>query len=75
MEYSRETIQDLYVRIAYDSNFSLPFDKIAHMVADMTNTCAIDVWTKFGDLSRMQAIAKGNDPYIEIWKKKYKRIN
>ena len=58
----RKLHQDLYIRICKDSNFSLPYDRVAAMVGEILGTSALIVWLNMPSIDVMISIANGIHP-------------
>ena len=66
MNYSKETIQSVYIRICEDSSFSIDATDVAHLVAGAMNISALQVWQSFSDIKTMFQIAKGEHQVVKI---------
>ena len=62
----RNLIQDTYIRICRDGEFTMDWVHVAHLTGRVLNISAIQVWTAFPGMDRMKTIAAGTDPILKI---------
>lgn len=65
MMHSREKLQQVYIRIARDSGFALPFDSVAYLASRVLDCSPLEFWLSM-DLKTMQMIADGNHPVCGV---------
>ena len=66
MSPSREIVQQAYIRVCRDSGFQIHWIAACHIVSQILEIPALDVWLKFGDMSNMVRIAEGTHPCLEL---------
>lgn len=59
---TREQIQQLFIRTCRDSGFGLEASEAANLVGRVAKISPLEVWTAFGALAVMDAIARGEHP-------------
>jgi hypothetical protein len=59
---NRILIQNIFIRIAQDSGFTLDPYRVAHFVADLLKISALEVAFAFSNLQLMESIARGEHP-------------
>lgn len=60
----RETIQNLFMRVARDSGFRMPATQVARFTAKALSISPIAVWGAFADIDQMREVAAGNHPAV-----------
>lgn len=63
--YSRDEIQQLYIRICRDSRFTIGYLQAAILAGEVLKISPIEVWTSLGSLDTMEEIAKGIHPALK----------
>ena len=65
MRRDRKMIRDTFIRICRDSRFSVEAQWAAAFSAQMLGIHPIEVWTAFGSIDTMKAIATGKHPVVQ----------
>jgi hypothetical protein len=61
-EHSRETMQQVFIRVCRDSRFSMDAVDAAHFAARMLGCDPLEIWFAMSSLSIMEEIARGTHP-------------
>lgn len=63
--YTREFIQNAYVRVCQDSGFQMDWLDAAGFTARLLGMSPVQIWTTFGSLDIMKQIARGEHPVCQ----------
>lgn len=64
--HDRKYIQDVFIRIASDSGFSLSGTDVAIMSGQILQCSPFTVYAAFGDMDCMNAVADGTHPIHKV---------
>jgi hypothetical protein len=62
MQHTRKHIQDVFIRIARDSGFSLSGTDVAIFAGQLLNCSPFTVYAAFGSFDTMNTVADGTHP-------------
>lgn len=64
MKYTRQQIQEAYIRVCMDSGFQMEYIEAAKFTAKLLGLHPIEIWIAMGYMDTMEEIAKGIHPAL-----------